>query len=255
MNAAAEFPIPGSLVEALAGARRIVAMTGAGVSAESDIPTFRDAMTGLWARFRPEDLATPEAFARNPKLVWDWYQWRRELVAAAKPNPGHHALVDMAALFPDFLLVTQNVDGLHQRAGSRDVVELHGNIAKIKRVGDGATVESWADPDDGQSPRCAETGALLRPDVVWFGEALPRQALARAAEAAAGCDAFFSIGTSAMVYPAAALIYEAMGAGAITVEVNPNATAQSAEVSFSLQGPAGSVLPALAQALKRRLGR
>jgi len=246
--------IPEPLIEALASARSVAVMTGAGVSAESGIPTFRDAMTGLWARFRPEELATPEAFAANPKRVWDWYQWRRGLIAAARPNPGHLALAELETLVPDFLLATQNIDGLHAQAGSRKLVELHGSIHRVKRWDDGAPVAQWEDGGD-DAPRCPQTGSLLRPDVVWFGEALPEEALSRAGEAAARCDLFLSIGASALVYPAAALIYAAMSRGAKTVEINTNDTPQSGEVSYSLRGPSGAILPRLVAAMRQRLGR
>src|SRR5688572_19565331 len=164
---------------ALASARRVVAMTGAGISAESGIPTFRDAMTGLWSSFRPEDLATPEAFRRDPRTVWDWYAWRRERVSAVSPNRGHEALAALekrcAANGCEFVLVTQNVDGLHRAAGSRHLVELHGDIRRVKCLDHGHPAESWDEAE--RPPRCARCGSFLRPDVVWFGELLPAAAL------------------------------------------------------------------------------
>ena len=236
--------IPNGLIDKLRAANHVVVLTGAGISAESGIPTFRDAQTGLWARYRPEDLATPEAFQRDPKLVWEWYAWRRELVARAEPNPGHRALVALAERIPKLTLVTQNVDGLHQRAGSGDVLELHGNIFRTKRFEDNQIVEEW--PDDGEvPPRCPDTHSLLRPDVVWFGEMLPPGVLAHAAMAAGECDIFFSVGTSSLVFPAASLIGETLRRGGLTVEVNPGETPHSSAVSFVLRGPAGEVLPAL----------
>lgn len=235
---------PPTLIEALKKARRVVALTGAGVSAESNIPTFRDALTGLWAKYRPEELATPEAFNRDPKLVWDWYQWRCSLVSDAVPNAGHLALAEMEKHIPQFTLVTQNVDGHHAQAGSGDVLELHGNIARTKCYKENRVVDSWE--DDGQiPPRCPHCGGLLRPDVVWFGEALPEQVLARAAREAGECDLFFSIGTSAVVFPAASLVYEAMRNRAVTVEVNPTPTAQAGELTHALKGPSGQILPRL----------
>jgi NAD-dependent deacetylase len=230
----------------LAGSRCVAMLTGAGISAESGVPTFRDAQTGLWARFDPLQLATPTAFAIHPKLVWDWYAWRRELVARVQPNPAHDALVDIERRVPDCLLITQNVDGLHGRAGSRNVVELHGNIGRVKCSREGTVVEQWDCVGD-EVPRCASCGALLRPDVVWFEEMLPPDALAAAEAMARRCDLMLVVGTSAEVYPAAALPSIAKAAGALVIEINPNATALSATADYTLRGPAGSVLPALVQ--------
>ncbi len=238
--------IPSYLVEALRAARHVAALTGSGISAESGVPTFRDAQDGLWAKYRPEELATPQAFRRNPKLVWDWYTWRRQLVAQAAPNPGHLALVDLERRIPRLTLITQNVDGLHQRAGSRAVVELHGNINRTKCFREGTVVETWEDA--GQSPpACPHCGGPLRPDVVWFGETLPPGALQAAVEAAGTCQIFFSIGTSGLVEPAASLAYAALRRGALVVEINPAATPLS-DAAIPLRGPAGQVLPALVQA-------
>ena len=230
----------------LAGSRCVAMLTGAGISAESGVPTFRDAQTGLWARFDPLQLATPTAFAIHPKLVWDWYAWRRELVARVQPNPAHDALVDIEQRVPDCLLITQNVDGLHRRAGSRNVVELHGNIGRVKCSREGTVVEHWDCVGD-EVPRCASCGALLRPDVVWFEEMLPPDALAAAEAMARRCDLMLVIGTSAEVYPAAALPSIAKGSGALLIEINPNVTALSAAADYALRGPAGRVLPALIQ--------
>jgi NAD-dependent deacetylase len=235
--------IPGELIERLKAARSVAVLTGAGISAESGVPTFRDAQTGLWARFSPEELATPEAFERDPKLVWDWYAWRRGLVAKAQPNPGHLALARMARRFPRFTLITQNVDSLHQRAGSPDVIELHGNIARIKCYAGCGVVERF--PEEVSPPPCPKCGAHLRPDVVWFGEMLPPEALERANEAAGCCDLFLSVGTSALVYPAADLPLVALRAGATVVEINPQPTALTDRVHHALQGPAGVILPQL----------
>jgi NAD-dependent deacetylase len=238
--------IPSSLVEALRAAHAVAALTGSGISAESGVPTFRDVQDGLWARYRPEELATPQAFRRNPKLVWGWYAWRRRLVAQAMPNAAHLALVELERRVPRLTLITQNVDGLHQRAGSQAVVELHGNINRTKCFREGVVVEDWEDA--GQSPPvCPRCGGLLRPDVVWFGEALPLGALQAAVEAAGTCQIFFSIGTSGLVEPAASLAYAALQRGALVVEVNPAATPLSDD-AISLRGPAGQVLPALVQA-------
>jgi NAD-dependent deacetylase len=215
--------IPPELLRRLATAKRIAVLTGAGVSAESGVPTFRDAQTGLWAKYTPEELATPRAFRRNPCLVWEWYAWRRTLVADAKPNPAHLALAQMEKLFPQFDLITQNVDGLHQRAGSTRVIELHGNISRTKCFDEGAIITNWEDTGD-VPPKCPNCGGLLRPDVVWFEEPLPETEIARAATASTTCDVFFSIGTSTIVYPAAALPFEALRAGATVVEINPQPT-------------------------------
>ncbi len=239
--------IPAGLSASLRAARHVVVLTGAGVSAESGVPTFREAQTGLWARYDPQQLATPEAFVANPRLVWEWYEWRRELVGRAEPNPGHLALAELEQLVPEFTLVTQNVDGLHHRAGSRNVLELHGNIHRTKCFSENIIVDEW--PDTGETPPpCPRCGGPLRPDVVWFGEALPRDTLEAAMAAAAKCDLFFSIGTSALVQPAAFLPFEAQRYGAITVEINPDETPLTPHVTYSLRGPAGEVLPAMVRA-------
>lgn len=232
--------------ETLAGARSIVVLTGAGISAESGIPTFRDAMTGLWSRFRPEELATPEAFLRDPATVWSWYAWRRERVSQVRPNPGHQALAELEARTlargGRFLLVTQNVDGLHEAAGSREMVELHGNIRRVKCFAQGHPAQDWPE-GGGTPPACPLCGSPLRPDVVWFGEMLPTGALEQALAAARACDVFLSVGTSGLVEPAASLPFEAMESGARVVEVNPDRTPLTARAHFILAGPAGVVLP------------
>jgi NAD-dependent deacetylase len=247
MADADSFGVTPALVEALRSAQRVTVLTGAGISAESGVPTFRDAQTGLWARYRPEELATPEAFQRNPKLVWEWYTWRRNLVARAAPNAGHLALAELERRVPSMTLVTQNVDGLHQRAGSQVVIELHGNISRTKCSREGIVVESWAETGDAP-PRCPQCGGFLRPDVVWFGESLPVRALQTAIEAAGACDLFFSIGTSGVVEPAASLPYEALRHGAQVVEINPDVTPLTAHATLALHDPAGQVLPALLRA-------
>jgi NAD-dependent deacetylase len=232
------------LIEALHQAERVVALTGSGISAESGVPTFREAQTGLWARYDPQRLATPEAFDRDPHLVWEWYEWRRNLVSEALPNPGHRALAELERRVPEFSLITQNVDGLHQRAGSRDVVELHGNILRSRCSREGVIAEP-EDRDDAVPPRCPRCGALLRPDVVWFGEMLPAGALEAASEAARGCELFLSVGTSSLVYPAAALPYEALESGATLVEINAGETPLSRQADHVLRGRAGELLPEL----------
>ena len=241
--------IPTDLISELRKAKRIAVLTGAGISAESKIPTFRDAMTGLWASFSPEELATPEAFARNPKMVWDWYAFRREMCAKAIPNPGHVALVELEERVEHFTLTTQNVDGLHQRAGSVRVFELHGSIARVKCLDTGRILEGEIPESDELPPLHPKTGGMLRPDVVWFGEALPVEALMESAQAARNADVFFTIGTSALVYPAAGLPIEAVRAGATVVEINPDETPFTELATYSLRGKSGEVLPALLKLL------
>jgi len=249
MTTAPGLPFDVALIERLRAGRSIAVLTGAGISAESGVPTFRDAQAGLWAKFDPRELATPSAFARNPKLVWDWYAWRRALVADARPNAGHRALAALERRIPDFLLITQNVDGLHQAAGSAKVVELHGNIRRVKCSRDCGVVASWDDAGPDEPPRCKSCGAFLRPDVVWFEETLPPDALARAESAAQRCDVLLVVGTSAEVHPAAALPLSAQRCGATVVEINPEATMLSDRADHVLRGPAGVVLPALFDAV------
>jgi len=239
--------IPQELVSALLAGARLTVLTGSGVSAESGVPTFRDAQSGLWQRYRPEQLATPEAFRADPKLVWRWYQWRRQLVSRASPNPGHLSLARIQQLQPEFHLVTQNVDGLHQRAGSKDVIEYHGNILRSRCTRDGCLPDVGDLP--GEPPACPACGAPVRPDVVWFGEPIPAWAHDEAMHATGNCDVFMAIGTSAAVYPAAGLARLAQQGGAMIVEVNPEATPLSAGADYTLRGPAGTVLPALEHAL------
>ena len=238
---------PSSLLSALREARHVVALTGAGISAESGVPTFRDAQTGLWARFKPEDLATPEAFRRNPRLVWEWYEWRRQLVVGVQPNPGHLALAEIERRVPGFLLITQNVDGLHQRAGSRRVIELHGNLTRTKCFEENVAIENLSATKE-VPPLCPRCGAYARPDVVWFGEALPPGAFEAALAASLACEVFFSIGTSSVVYPAADLPCAALRNRAVLVEINPAPTPLTPDATHSFQQAAGIVLPALVQA-------
>lgn len=223
-------------------ASSIAVVTGAGISAESGIPAFRGA-GGLWKQFRPEDLATPEAFARDPKTVWEWYDWRRGLVHKAQPNPGHTALAEIERRVPRFTLITQNVDGLHGAAGSRHVLEIHGSIWKLRCVKCGHRWEDRSVPLH-LPPHC-QCGGLARPDVVWFGETLPQDLWQTAARAAMACDVFLSVGTSAVVYPAAGLVELARSAGAKIIEVNIESTAISTFVDCTLAGCAGEILPKL----------
>ena len=242
----AEIEIPDELIRFLRKAERVAALTGAGVSQESGLRTFRDAQTGLWAQYKPTELASPEAYERDPKLVWDWYAWRREAIKGVRPNSGHYALVDMAHHISDFSLITQNVDGLHRMAGSPKIIELHGNIQRVKCSSCGQQVEEWNEAD-GDVPRCEACNGLLRPDVVWFGESLPRAELEAAVEAARACHVFFSIGTSGLVQPAASLAYAARNRGAVVVEVNAEPTPLTKKVDFPLHGKSGEILPALVQ--------
>ena len=220
----------------------VAVLTGAGVSAESGVPTFRGER-GLWRSFRPEQLATPEAFLRDPALVWEWYDWRRGLIGACVPNAAHQTLAEMEATLPDFTLITQNVDGLHQAAGSRNVLELHGNIRRMRCTRCERTSEDHRVPLPEIPPRCSQCGALLRPDVVWFGESLPSQVLEAAWAAAARCRLMLVVGTSALVQPAASLPLVALRNGARLVEVNPAETPLSPHAHEILHGPAAEVLP------------
>ena len=238
-----------AVADALRNARHVAVLTGAGVSAESGVPTFRDAQTGLWAKFRPEDLATPEAFGRNPPMVWQWYAERRAAVARVAPNPGHFALAQLQERFETFTLITQNVDGLHATAGSRDVIELHGNILKTKCFECNAPQTPAADQAT-QPPPCACGKSVCRPDVVWFGESLPAEAIEAAQRAARSCDVFFSIGTSTQVYPAAELPFTAKKKGALVVEINPDATPFTPHADHVIRAPSGVALPRLLAALE-----
>ncbi len=236
--------IPEILLQKIAEAEHVAILTGAGVSAESGIKTFRDP-DGLWAQLNPAELASVEGFMANPQLVWSWYRHRVEVINDAKPNPGHYAIAKMQDMFPKFTLITQNVDRLHHRAGSRKVIELHGNIVenhcfdcKSPFTGDTAL-------PDGHLPVCPICGGRIRPSVVWFGEMLPVDAIEAAEEAAYSCDVFFSVGTSAEVYPAANLPVTAKRNGAFVVEVNPNFTVLSGYVDAKLAAPSGEALPVL----------
>jgi len=243
---------PKPLLTALREARHVVAFTGAGVSAESGLSTFRDAMTGLWSRFDPTRLATAEAFAANPELVWGWYEWRRMRVRHAEPNAAHRAIAALEAKVPATTLITQNVDDLHERAGSRSPIRLHGSLFAPRCFDCGSAHGALADPpgdfEDGSPlapPRCAACGGFIRPGVVWFGEALPAEPMRCAFEAARACDVLLSIGTSGAVYPAADIPREARRNGAVIVEVNPNATDLDDVADFRLRGPAAEILPTL----------
>ncbi len=236
--------LPEALVDTLRSARHVCVLTGAGVSAESGVPTFREAQEGLWANYDPMQLATPEGFASDPKLVWEWYRWRREQVVNVEPNPAHIGLAQLQDLVPTLTLVTQNVDNLHQRAGSRDVIEFHGNILVDRCFVEGCVIET---PLRGDIPLCPGCGAPVRPGVVWFGEAIPEEALNLSFAAASDCDVFLSIGTSSLVYPAAGLVDIARQNKAVTVEVNPDPTRTGFD--FVLENKAGTAIPELVNSL------
>ena len=242
--------LPEELLAALRRASRVVVFTGSGVSAESGVPTFRDAQTGLWANFDAMELATPDAFRRDPALVWGWYEWRRAVVQKAEPNAAHRAIATMATRVPTFTLITQNVDDLHERAGSRDVLHLHGQLARPYCQGCNQPWTPPAQPSLEASggtrvdpPVCPECGGRVRPGVVWFGESLPEHEWLAATEAASRCEVFFCVGTSSVVFPAASLTSVAIAAEAVTVQVNPNPTDIDGAVRWSIRGAAGEVLP------------
>lgn len=230
---------------------KVVVLTGAGISAESGVPTFRG-KDGLWKKFHPEELATLDAFMANPKLVWEWYEYRRKIIQEINPNPGHLALVDFQKFFKDFALITQNVDGLHQRAGSEDVIELHGNIQRNRCSVCEAKYESLKGLTD-EVPSLCKCGGKIRPDVVWFGETLPEEALEKAFAYSSNCDLFLSVGTSAVVHPAASLPLLAKRNGAYLVEINIEPTEISYLSDELLWGKGGEVLPQIVKFFNRRM--
>jgi NAD-dependent deacetylase len=232
--------------------RTLVVLTGAGVSKESGIPTFRDAQDGLWARYDPLDLATREGFLRAPAMVWEWYSYRFGMVESARPNPGHLAIAAMEGVFPQVTVITQNIDGLHQAAGSSDVVELHGSIRRYKCLDGQHTGFTRADlaAQSEVPPLCPHCGALLRPDVVWFDEMLPPHAIHRAFDLCRSCDAMLVVGTSGEVEPAASLPIRAAYSGALVIDVNPDRGQSTRRADIFLQGRGGEILPRLVQALR-----
>ncbi|MDB4948200.1 MAG: Silent information regulator protein Sir2 [Gemmatimonadetes bacterium] len=277
----------GRAADWIVAAERVVVSTGAGMSKESGIPTFRDAMDGLWAEYDPTELATEAGFRKDPRRVWSWYAHRRRMIEACRPHAGHFALAQMERLLPSLLLVTQNIDGLHAAAGSADVVELHGSIRRLKCLdhahpfagapvpvenGDGGAAAAddtglsgdlagrvpnapaSTEEEEEDPPPCPVCGSPLRPDVVWFGEMLPERAVERAWAGAERCDVLLMVGTSGTVWPAAELPRVARAGGARVVEVNPEAGDFAGAVDLFLQGPAGQVLPALLDCVGRRLG-
>lgn len=254
-----ETVLPPGVADILGRARRVVVFTGAGISAESGVPTFRNDLTGLWARFDAERLATPEAFHADPDLVWGWYEWRRARVRRAGPNAGHLAVAAIEARLPGTVVITQNVDDLHERAGSRAPVHLHGSLFAPRCVAEAGHPAALPETGDGRHtgpgegrrlppPRCVHCGALVRPGVVWFGEALPEAALTAAVEAAAACDVLLTVGTSGVVHPAAEIPRIAARRGATVIQVNPEPTPLDAVCAVNLRGSAAQVLPALVDA-------
>lgn len=233
-------------------AELLVVLTGAGVSKESGVPTFRDSLDGLWAKYDPMDLATPDAFQRNPKLVWDWYEYRRQMVNSVQPNPGHYAIAALEDMLPEIVVITQNVDGLHQQAGSTDVIRLHGDITRHRCFdncqGNPTLIDismlTW-DQESGP-PHCPHCGAYVRPDVIWFTEALPSAALDRSFDLAQRCDVMLVVGTSGIVQPAAQLPYAAKRwSSATLIDVNPMRDEIAPMADIFLQGKSGELLPQL----------
>jgi NAD-dependent deacetylase len=231
------------LKEKLATAEAITVLTGAGISADSGVPTFRG-KDGLWRTYRAEDLATPEAFERDPRLVWEWYSWRREILSTKKPNEAHHALAHLEVRTQRFRLITQNVDGLHRMAGSKNLYELHGDIWKVRCTSCGRVTDNHEVPLS-SLPLCGTCGGLLRPHIVWFGEALDRLTLTLSFQAVESCEVMVIVGTSGLVYPAAMLMPSAKAHGAFVAEVNLDPSLHSSNVDLSLQGRAKEIIPLL----------
>jgi NAD-dependent deacetylase len=246
------FEIDHEIVERLSTATKIAVLTGSGVAAESGVQTFRQAQTGKWAQFDRSELATAQAFLRTPRLVWEWYAHRREQIEATEPGPTHYALVDLEQSYDIFTLITQSIDGLHWRAGSRELIELHGNIARTRCFDCGSYANVW-DAEGEIPPICVRCGGMLRPDVVWLGEGLPATQLRDAYRAAERAQVFLSVGTSAEVRPAASLPLIAKRAGAFVIEINPQETALSVIADRWLQCRAADVLPTLVEKLAAHL--
>lgn len=243
-----EFGFSEALISKLGRAHCVVAFTGAGISAESGVPTFRG-NEGIWAKFKPEELANMDAFLRNPEMVWEWYAARKKVIAEVKPNPGHYALAEMERIVPVVTVVTQNIDNLHRRAGSTNIFELHGNIERNFCMKCGKPYNNEFVLTAGRLPRCM-CGGLIRPDVVWFGEMLPEDEWNGAEKACRAADVLLSIGTSGVVYPAASLPLEAKRSGAFIVEINPEPTPLTEYADEFLQGKSGLILPRLLEHLK-----
>jgi len=236
------------LLSSLAAAEAVVAFTGAGVSAESGVPTFRGT-DGIWAKFKPEELANVDAFMRNPALVWEWYAARKKIIASITPNPGHFALVQMQRMFSSFAIITQNIDNLHRRAGSSQVYELHGNIERNYCMKCGVNYSNADVMGRVGIPTCSRCNGLIRPDVVWFGELLPEDEWEGAVRAVESADVLLSIGTSGVVYPAAELPMLAKQSGAFVIEINPEPTPLTEHADEFLNGTSAVILPLLAERL------
>jgi NAD-dependent deacetylase len=231
------------LIEQVKQSKKVAVLTGAGISAESGVPTFRGE-EGLWKKFKPEELANFDAFMQNPKLVWEWYNYRKKLINEVQPNPGHVALAKMEQIVHEFTLITQNVDGLHWKAGNQHILELHGNIMRSRCIRCGMESDTTKIEEENELPKCT-CGGMMRPDVVWFGEMLPQDVLVRSFQTAEQCDLFFSIGTSALVQPAASLPLSAKQSGAFVIEINVEPTVISSQIDETLIGPSGQILPKL----------
>ncbi len=242
-----------AVVRRLRNAHTVGVLTGAGISAASGVPTFRG-KNGLWRNYRPEELATFSAFQRNPHLVWEWYLWRRSIIRKVQPNAAHYALKELEEILPNLTIITQNVDNLHQLAGSRKVIELHGNIMRSRCSRCGKPYPEEVDLREG-IPTCQDCGGLIRPDVVWFGEFLPPQSLEQAQQVARNSEVFFSVGTSAVVEPAASLPYLAKTNGAFLVEINPEQTPLTPQVDLYFQDSADKILPEILRQLKENSKR
>jgi NAD-dependent deacetylase len=239
------------IADVFQNSKSCVILTGAGISAESGVPTFRG-KEGLWGKFKPEELATMDAFVANSKIVWEWYNWRRELMTKVKPNPGHYAITELEALCPKFTLITQNVDGLHFIAKTKNILELHGNIDRNKCCDCSKIIESDIEIDPNNIPKCEYCGGKIRPDVVWFGEMLDPDIINSAFEESENADLFFSIGTSGIIHPAASLPSVAKRSGAILVEINMEHTPLTYIADYHINSKSGEYLPKLLDILKKR---
>jgi NAD-dependent deacetylase len=240
------FNVASNLIDTIRNAKKVVVLTGAGMSVECGVPTYRDSQKGLWRKFRPEELATPQAFRTDPHLVWEWYCGRREVIQQAIPHAGYSALEIIEQHAKQFTIITQNIDGLHQKAGSRSIIELHGNIHRARCIAEDITFAEW--DDSNLPPKCPNCHTDLRPDVVWFGEPIPASSLEAAITASRTCDLFFSIGTSGLIEPASTFPYEALRHGAEVIEINPLATPLTVYATYYLPYPAGVLLPSLVEA-------
>ena len=241
--------VPNEVIKRIREAGKIVVLTGAGVSAESGISTFRD-KDGWWSKYDPTELASPSGFERDPALVWQWYQYRRGKIRDNEPNAGHYALSELERMTPEFTLITQNVDRYHQQAGSKNIIELHGNIIENKCYSCGVMHRGNVDEEGKEPENCEECGGLIRPNVVWFGESLPHGAIERAQEETEEADIFMSIGTSAMVYPAAELPMLAKRSGVYAIEINSERTVISDYMDMHLHGKSGEILKEIVDKLK-----